>query len=149
LEEFSPLKSRKYTCGFCGNVVASNVGYYREGTSDFLAICPHCDRPTYFGDGLGQQPRAMPGNEVTHLPEELEALYLEARRCIAAGAHTASVLVCRKLLMHIAVEKGAKAGGTFLAYVDFLAEKGYVPLMARPGLTTSARREMRPTTRLC
>jgi hypothetical protein len=29
--------------------------------------------------------------------------------------------------MNIAVSKGAKAGETFAAYVDFLVEKGFVP----------------------
>jgi hypothetical protein len=37
------------------------------------------------------------------------------------------VLASRKILMHIAVEKGAEEGKPFLSYVEYLASKGYVP----------------------
>jgi hypothetical protein len=40
---------------------------------------------------------------------------------------TSVVLTCRKLLMHIAVEKGAPTGKSFLEYVEYLADKGFVP----------------------
>jgi len=36
-------------------------------------------------------------------------------------------LPARKILMHLAVEKGAPAGKSFLEYVKYLAQKGYVP----------------------
>jgi hypothetical protein len=54
-------------------------------------------------------------------------LYNEARLSTAAGAYTAAVLACRKILMHIAVERGAEAGKTFVAYVEHLKTAGYVP----------------------
>ena len=44
-----------------------------------------------------------------------------------AAAFTASVLASRTLLMHMAVEKGAKEGETFVEYIEFLAAKNYVP----------------------
>jgi hypothetical protein len=46
---------------------------------------------------------------------------------MTVNSFTSVVLTCRKLLMHVAVEKGAQAGKTFLEYVDYLAQKGYVP----------------------
>ena len=46
------------------------------------------------------------------------------------NAHTAAVLAIRKLLMYIAVKQGATAGQSFLDYVNYLADKGYVPLRA-------------------
>jgi hypothetical protein len=54
-------------------------------------------------------------------------LYREARNAVAASCYTASVLVARKLLMHIGVEQGAKPNQTFIAYVDHLAGAGYIP----------------------
>ena len=51
----------------------------------------------------------------------------EARRCVAASAFRAAVLCCRKLLMHIAVAKGATEGKNFVTYVEYLADKNYVP----------------------
>lgn len=49
-----------------------------------------------------------------------------------AEAFTGAVLICRKILMHVAVEKGARAGETFASYVAYLADQGYVtPPMRR------------------
>ncbi len=43
------------------------------------------------------------------------------------SAYTSAVLACRKLLMNIAVAEGAKENRKFIEYVEFLANKGYVP----------------------
>jgi hypothetical protein len=40
----------------------------------------------------------------------LNQLYEEARRCTGQGCFTAAVLLCRKMLMNIAVEQGAAEG---------------------------------------
>jgi hypothetical protein len=55
------------------------------------------------------------------------ALYDEARRAYSANSFTAVVLCCRKLLMHVAVSKGAKVGEPFASYVQFLADQNFVP----------------------
>lgn len=123
------FESKKYTCGYCGNQVASASGYYNNNPNGTLNariyLCPHCTQPTYFGGG--QVPGVTPGNEVQHLPADVKALYDEARRCAGIGAFTSSVLACRKLLMNIAVSHGAKEGLTFLAYVEHLSNAGFVP----------------------
>jgi hypothetical protein len=68
------------------------------------------------------------GARVGDIPEKtVEQLYEEARSTTGAGAYTAAVLCCRKLLMHIAVSKGADAGDTFINYVQFLADKNFIP----------------------
>lgn len=67
------------------------------------------------------------GDPVLHLPAEVAALYDEARRCTAGSSYTAAVLATRKLLMHIAVNLGAKEGQNFMEYVQYLADNGYVP----------------------
>ncbi len=41
-------------------------------------------------------------------------------------------MCCRKLLMHIAVAKGAESGKPFEHYVDYLATCNYIPPDARP-----------------
>jgi hypothetical protein len=69
----------------------------------------------------------MMGSAVSGLPPEISGLYDEARKSTSAGAYTAAVLTCRKILMHIAVEKGAKTGLGFIDYVDYLAQKNYIP----------------------
>lgn len=45
---------------------------------------------------------------------------------MSVGANTAAELLCRKILMHIAADKGAKAGASFASYIDYLTEAGYV-----------------------
>jgi len=61
----------------------------------------------------------------------VRVLYEEARCATSAGCNTAAVMCCRKLLMSLAVAKGAKEGEAFTYYVNFLAEKNYVPPDAR------------------
>ncbi|MEN3157713.1 DUF4145 domain-containing protein [Alkalimonas sp. NCh-2] len=121
------IESKSYKCGFCGNVVASAHGYADRRTSFLrIMICPHCTNPTYFGNGV-QIPQVAPGNEVHHLPGDVDALYKEARNCVSVNAYTSSVLASRKLLMNIAVTQGAEEGKSFFHYVEFLANNGFVP----------------------
>jgi hypothetical protein len=67
------------------------------------------------------------GNPVQQVPEALNKLYDEARRCTAQNCYTAAVLICRKMLMNIAVAQGATEGLKFIDYVSYLSEKGFVP----------------------
>jgi len=69
----------------------------------------------------------MLGNPVSSLPVNVASIYEEARGSTKLQANTGAVLLCRKLLMHIAVERGGPAGQSFLQYVEYLADNGYVP----------------------
>lgn len=120
------LPSRSYTCGHCGFMVASDRGYQTEDASRKVYVCPHCRKPTYMTKD-GQVPGVAPGNEVQSLPEDIAALYLEARNSTAVSAYTSAVLTCRKLLMNIAVSQGAPEGKRFVEYVQYLADNGFVP----------------------
>src|SRR5882724_13643983 len=121
------IGSKSFTCGFCGNLIASGLGFRNPTAQTWkVFICSHCNKPTFF-DGDRQLPGVSPGNSVLHLPVDIESLYTEARNCVAASCYTAAVLVCRKLLMNIGVAEGAQAGETFVKYVEYLAAKGYVP----------------------
>lgn len=118
---------RQYTCAFCGNRVGPSMGY-PNGRGDALAIliCPTCDKPTYF-EGPTQTPAPLMGNDVKNVPTGIKSLYNEARACTGTKAYTAAVLACRKILMHIAVDKGATPGAKFIEYVEYLGNKHYVP----------------------
>jgi hypothetical protein len=126
------LPPKEFVCGFCGRAIASVKGYNandkHSNTLPYEAvyICPNCTKPTYFSDNI-QLPGIAPGVEVAHLPADVEALYREARNCIAIGAYTSSTLICRKMLMNISVQEGADAGKQFAFYVDFLDTQGYIP----------------------
>lgn len=123
----SDLRSKEFNCGFCARAVASGVGYFQEKTSHRVYICPNCKQPNYFQFDLAQIPGPMPGEAVEAVPELELKLYEEARRCVSANAPTSAVLACRKLLMHIAVSQGAAKNESFLNYVNYLSDKGYVP----------------------
>lgn len=121
----------KYLCGFCDKHVASGKGWEtsahgaRSRDVGALRICPLCNQPTYFGRGI-QVPGSRPGAVIEHLAADVAALYEEARECFAAGAFTGCVMLLRKLLMHVAVEKGQKPGLGFVAYVEYLNQQGYL-----------------------
>ena len=122
------LEPKSFTCGHCGKIVASAAGFFTgDQPQRFIYVCPNCHRPTYFAEDGTQLPGIAPGVEVEHLPDDVEKLYREARNCVAVGSYTSAVLSCRKLLMHIAVAQAAAAGKSFVEYVEFLADKGFVP----------------------
>ncbi len=125
--------SRSYTCGYCGNPLASEKGYFAQRSdtghpSVWIYICHHCLKPTYFDiDGI-QTPGARLGGDVTGINEQNVAdLYDEARDSYSVNAFTSTVLCCRKLLMHIAVSKGAQPNLKFIEYVEYLSQNNYIP----------------------
>jgi len=128
------LPPLSYQCGFCNNIVSSVSGYkaghQKDGSGKQLAavyICPHCGGPTFVDPNGNHMPDVPFGTSVNHIPEDVAKLYDEARRCTSAGAYTAAVMLCRKILMHLSVEKKAKTGESFAYYVNYLANQGYVP----------------------
>jgi hypothetical protein len=125
------VPTAQWKCGYCDREVASNQGYAgspNAGPQPHIRFCSFCNLPTLFTPGdADYSPGALPGRSVENVPAELGALFTEAREATAAGAYTASVLTCRKILMHIAVEKKAKPGLSFVDYVTHPADNGYVP----------------------
>lgn len=128
------LPNRTFNCGYCDTKVSSvkgyKLGFGSDGSGPMIGavyICPNCGGPVFFTRNGEQRPSSAFGRPVQNVPGDLNALYEEARRCTREGAYTASVLLCRKMLMNIAVTEGAKEGLRFVEYVDFLANRGYVP----------------------
>jgi hypothetical protein len=127
------LKSKNYTCGHCDQPLASEKGWFGSdtGTGRYIwsiYICHQCHKPTFIDHLDEQSPGKTHGNKVSNInDEEVEKLYEEARKCTGINSHTASILCCRKLLMHVAVAKGAEVNLSFIDYVEFLASKNYIP----------------------
>jgi Domain of unknown function (DUF4145) len=120
-----------YRCGWCDREVSASKGWVGEAYEGFedrwihIVFCPNCTQPTYiYGDK--RLPGATAGENVEHLPDDVAALYAQSRRAAGRGDFTAAVVVGRKLLMHVAVEKGAEQNQTFAHYVDWLIEQGIV-----------------------
>lgn len=75
-----------------------------------------------------QYPSSTPGEDVFGIKDKnVEVLYQEARNSLGAGAYTASVMICRKILMHVAVVSGASENLTFIEYVNFLETNHWIP----------------------
>lgn len=132
------VPAKHYDCGFCGASVAPNLGWHalaRAGSTSaaaFIYICHHCQGPTFIDPGGRTFPGVAFGDEVKGIDDSgIATLYDEARRATAASAYTAAVLCCRKILMHVGVEKGAPAGKNFVTYVEHLATTGYIPTGAK------------------
>ncbi len=132
-QNITGLISRKFKCGYCGQPLASEKGWnaidkYNNQPIWYIYVCHHCYKPTFFDHVGDQTPGVIFGNDVADIDDALvQSLYEEARKCTNNNAFTAAVLCCRKLLMHIAVAKGAEEGKKFIEYVQFLADKNYIP----------------------
>ena len=118
----SKLDSKGFVCGWCGNKVASDRGYYDQVAADKIYTCPHCDNPIFFNAG-GQYPGAAYGEAVKRLPEDVGQIYEELRELHTVSAWTSIVLLGRKLLMHVAISKGAAENQRFIQYVEYLCEE--------------------------
>ena len=64
---------------------------------------------------------------MTGIDDHVEGLYDEARRSFSVGAYTGAVMLCRKVLMNVSVQKGASEGLRFVQYVEWLVGQHYVP----------------------
>ena len=153
-QEIQLIEARVYRCGYCGAEVGSDRGYQAGRGDHRLYLCPVCDRPTFFDAWNRLQVPGVPfGGDVEFIPPESAAIYREARNCMTVDAYTAVVLLCRKLLMHIAVAEGAKEKDTFAAYVEYLITAGYVAPKSRGWVdrvrtkSNEANHEIAPITR--
>lgn len=126
----SSTNKTSYTCGYCGNNVGPSLHYYNTSLVGHIYICPNCNFPTYLST-TEQVPGPIIGEDLEYLPEEINSLYDEARKCLTVNAFTSTVLACRKLLMNISVSKGADAGKSFAFYVTFLEDNHYIPPNSR------------------
>ena len=128
------IPSRRYVCAYCSRDVSPAKGYFKvdaRGKHDaYVYICHHCSNPSYFDGDDRQHPAPVFGEPVSHISDQsVASLYEEARRATGVSAYTAAVLCCRKLLMQVAVSKGAPANKPF---VEYLADRHYIPPDAKP-----------------
>jgi hypothetical protein len=119
---------RNYTCGHCNNKVTGfKVAIYHFGFHHVeWLICPSCGDGSVYSSRDQIFPGISYGPSIEGLPALINQAYQEARDCMMVSAYTACELICRKILMHVAVEKGAKEKESFSSYLTFLGEKGYI-----------------------
>lgn len=150
-------------CGNCGSVVHfevcalhlhNNYGQCAvDGTSQFdILRCPSCKLGTvanpkddYESFGIpvmnsGRKrsdfilsPGPLPARLIRGLPDDVERAWQEAIRCGQSAAWTATELMCRKILMHLAVDlRSAEEGKSFVEYVTVLNDAHYFPPNLQP-----------------
>lgn len=131
-----------YKCSYCGTFVTSAEGLplvnenlvgdkFFSKPSGGVYICTNCKYPTYIYQDE-QVPLSRFGESIEYLPEEVDEIYEEARDSFSVGAYTAVMLLCRKLLMHVAVDLGADENKNFIYYVNYFETEGYISKNARP-----------------
>ena len=123
----SVVPPRSYTCGYCSHLVASERGLSTNNPLIGLNVCPECWGATFF-DARGRQwPGALFGNAVAAAPDDIRLLYQEARTVCSDGGFTACILLCRKILAHVAVANGGDVDGRFIEHVNWLISERLVP----------------------
>lgn len=127
-----------YRCAHCGHdvtgIVVAKYGEIVSGrleTATWL-LCPSCGDASIITRSGDQFPAPIAGPDLQGLPPDISAAYDEARRCLGISALTACSMMCRKILMHVAVEKGARTGQPFEKYVNYLQEQGYTAPTMKP-----------------
>lgn len=141
-----------YLCGHCGAKAAGLVIAEYKSLNPFFTdtkwlSCPSCGKGSVLNNAV-QSPGAKFGTNLQGLPPEVASAYEEARRCVQCEAYTASELICRKILMHAAVDKGANEGESFVEYLDFLQREGYTTPPMRPWIDLIRRHGNMATHRL-
>lgn len=125
--------ARSFICGWCRHQVGSDLGWCTILTRDEkiehveVRVCVGCGYPNIL-IGTDLWPRQMPPLPANHavpgLPDDIGTIYQEMRAAQAARLCNSVVLLARKLLLHIARDKGMapQKGGEFQACVEFLTD---------------------------
>lgn len=127
----STINAQDFECGYCDRNVASDRGYFNQAVQGhvigFIYICPKCANPTYFS-GKKQVPNPLPGNPLPEAaPKDVVSIYEEARKAYMGGAHTGAVLLCRKILIHIAHDLGSPGKQTFNEAITWMNDNQHIP----------------------
>ncbi|WP_084459274.1 DUF4145 domain-containing protein [Mycolicibacterium houstonense] len=141
LEDKDPRSWERLDCPFCGGtqmfVVAFNT--VDPGSEDYVQWlrCTNCLRGIV-RNGNGVSPATLPLDTPRALTGEALTAWQEVRRCLSVGATTAAVMMCRKLLFHVAVEHGLPdkdsrgRAPTFVEALNHLEVSGVITTRMRP-----------------
>jgi hypothetical protein len=103
------------TCTECGPstflIVAASADSIQQADGRLVFLrCVRCTRGVVVNRGV-VSPGASSLPAVDGCPADVEAAWAEVRAALGVRATTSAVMMCRKLLFHIAVEKGLPAKG--------------------------------------
>lgn len=122
-----------YLCAYCdhnvdGIIVASYPMMTDLGMAadQFWMLCTNCNQPSVATVRGKVYPAAAFGPALVGLPPLVASAYSEARNAFRVEAYTACELMCRKILMNIAADKGGGEGKSFAEYVQWLEDHHYI-----------------------
>lgn len=120
---------RPIHCGWCDRSISGAVIALDKSRERLIAAwlqCPACLGPSVIALDGQAYPRPLPGTSIAGLPADIAQAWTEARKAAGAGAPAAAILLCRKILSHIAVDKGAPQKATFAEYIAYLVDNHHV-----------------------
>ena len=119
-------RTQNYVCGHCKIHVGGLVVAYMLNSPTQWLLCTSCGHGSVQTEEDTIHPLPLPAPRVEDLPSEVGQAYDEARKTFAVQAHTGCELLCRKILMNVAVDKGADEGKKFAYYVNYLKDGGHI-----------------------
>ena len=124
-------ETHEYICGNCSKPTSGFVVSKHSIFPIKWLICLNCKQGSVLDNGT-IHPHPLLGEPVKGVPDTINSVYEEARKSLSSKSYTACELVCRKILMNVAVEKGSDEGKEFVFYIDFLAQSGYITPNMKP-----------------
>lgn len=124
-------------CSNCGGTQTAVIAYTFRSADIRWLRCVNCKQGMVENYGA-ISPETKPLRVPAGLPGAELAAWKEVRECLAVGAHTAAVMLCRKLLLHVAVRHGLPAkdergwAPSYQAAVTHLEEEGLITKLMRP-----------------
>ena len=118
-------KTYSYTCGYCGKAVLGTIVGYLPRTYTKWLLCSWCAHGSV-ETRSSINPKPLPVLQIAGLPDDIRQAYNDARKSFMLEIYTGCEMLCRKILMHIAVEKKAAEGQAFASYVTYLKDSGYI-----------------------
>jgi hypothetical protein len=126
-----------FQCGHCNRDVSGIIVavYHYVNDDTKWIICPSCKKGSVYGEYGIIFPACPYGFKVEGLPELVELAYKEARDCFSQNAYISCEHICRKILMYIAVDKGAEENKSFSHYIEYIQSKGFITEPMNPWVT--------------
>lgn len=117
-------------CGYCSYEVSALEMYHysdSQGKSTRWVICPLCSHGSVIDRSGKIYPLTKYGTKIESLPSDVHQLYDEVCDCMSVSAYTGAELVCRKIIMHIAIDKcKSKEGEEFAKYINDIEKAGHI-----------------------
>lgn len=123
-------------CPDCGGNQMATIARSQDGAQEWLR-CVNCSLATVRNNGA-VSPTVLPLRAPVGVVGVELAAWKEVRECLSVGAYTAAVMMCRKLLFHVAVAQGMPEANdrgrapSFIDAVEHLQDNGLITARMRP-----------------